>query len=326
MHHNMDNFADIFLNKRDQISKFLCKGNNNEYNILLPKLKEFEVKHASLNKGIYNLNEPIINKYSFYQLPTHEMISCIIDICKDYKINKLIEVAAGCGLISDVINNKYKNSITVTASDINNDSFGNLKDKYGDVKTASFKDINDTEPVLISWLHEVCQNDFIEMIERNRPKFIIHIGEGPDGCCYNNKFIPKLNKLGYEFQIIPVMMLSRADYFKDDKIRSMKNYEYSRTCITLLTLIDDNYPIYKNKSNLHSYVKIDEEYAVQDIKVFRQQKKDENLMRKFTHCFENAFDELSHDLGSGKSCLYTAMAEQFKDKLIPIKKTDTEIK
>ena len=45
MHHNMDNFADIFLNKRDQISKFLCKGNNNEYNILLPKLKEFELKY-----------------------------------------------------------------------------------------------------------------------------------------------------------------------------------------------------------------------------------------------------------------------------------------
>ena len=64
------------------------------------------------------------------------------------------------------------------------------------------------------------------------------------------------------------MMLSRADYFKDDKIYLMKNYEYSRTCITLLTLNDDNYPIYKNKSNLHCYVKIDEEYAFQDMRIF----------------------------------------------------------
>ena len=60
------------------------------------------------------------------------------------------------------------------------------------LRAASFKDINSIEPVLISWLQEIYQNDFIEIIERNRPKFIIHIGEGPDCCCYNNKFIPKL--------------------------------------------------------------------------------------------------------------------------------------
>ena len=63
------------------------------------------------------------------------MISCIIDICKDYKINKIIEFGAGCGLISDVINNKCNNSIIVTGSDINKGIFTNLKYKYANVKS-----------------------------------------------------------------------------------------------------------------------------------------------------------------------------------------------
>ena len=184
----MDTFADIFLNHRDQIGHLLSIDDNNKYENLITQLKIFELQHCSLNSGIYNLFNPNNKNYSFYQLPTHEMISCIIDICKYFDIKNIIEVAAGCGLISYVINKKYGHLISVNTSDGHNGGFEALQGKYGNIENKSFKEINSNDPVLISWLHENSQQEFIEMISRNKPKFIIHLGEGPNGCCYNKEF------------------------------------------------------------------------------------------------------------------------------------------
>ena len=89
-------------------------------------------------------------------------------------------------------------------------------------------------------------------------------------------------------------MLSRADYFKDDDIRSISKNDYSRTCITLLTLVPDSFPIYKNQSNLHSYVPINIDYAYQDMRVFSQQKIKEylSIYPKNTEQVESVFPDI----------------------------------
>ena len=58
------------------------------------------------------------------------------------------------------------------------------------------------------------------MIKTNQPKFIIHLGMGPNGLCYNKKFLEELILLDYNYQIISTKMLSQMYDFKYDKIRS----------------------------------------------------------------------------------------------------------
>ncbi len=102
----MLSFADIFLNHRELIPSYLLEGDNNKYENLSVNLKEFELQHGILNQEIFNTRRPITKKYSFYELPTRELISCIVNICKHFQVSKMLEVGAGCGLISSVMNQK----------------------------------------------------------------------------------------------------------------------------------------------------------------------------------------------------------------------------
>ena len=184
----------------------------------------------------------------------------------------MLEVGAGCGLISAVVN-KSNIGITFEASDPVSYSFCDLMGSFCIIKRKSFKDIKSSEPIFISWLHQSCQEEFLSMIKRNKPKFIIHIGEGPiidtrvpDGNCYDKTFLKKMENLGYKYVILPVKLLCHVDYYKDDQLRKSYGRDYGRSCLTLLYPIDDNTDFIKicGEENLHEYVGINVPYLFQD--------------------------------------------------------------
>ena len=258
-------FDQIFLNDRQCIGNLLIEDNH--YDNLIGKLKQFEVCHGHVDDGIFNTRTPT-KPYTFYELPTHELLCAIWNICKYFDANSVLEVAAGCGLVSYVANSYInKTGITFCPSD-NNSWLLNSKDsKYGYVEHLSFDNIVSSNPILICWLHHDCQAQFINMIKRNQPPFIIHVGEGPGGCCYDSNFLNIMLSMGYEYQLIPVKTIAKTDYFQHDTIRNNTHYSYSRTCITLLypkQYSNVNFTTIVGEHNLHTYKPCDEQYAKQD--------------------------------------------------------------
>lgn len=257
--------ASVALEDRWRIPELWLEDNS--YTHLVQQLKEFEVEHGRLDVGIFNTRQPVTKPYTFYELPTYELLSCIWNICKHFAVTQLQEVAAGCGLLSYVANH-YSNETGVTFQPSDNNSwFGGRC--YGKVEVKSFADISCSDPVLISWLHETCQAEFVAMLKRNQPRFIIHVGEGPGGSCYDEHFLSTMAELGYCHQLIPAKTLSKADYFQHDTIRRNKGYTYSRSCITLLFKARDttDFRLVCGQDNLHRYEPCDNDYALQDIRV-----------------------------------------------------------
>lgn len=254
----METFLNICKNKRGLIADFLSKDKNSKYDNLVKIFKSFEEKGYYLDNIVFNTRKPVTKPYQFYEIPTYETIMSISRICEYFKTSKMLEVGAGCALLSKVVNNMNLN-VKFEASDLTV-----MEEKYEKVEKKGFKDIHTSDPIVISWLHSLCQREFAEMIGRNRPEFIIHVGAGPGGCCYDDNFIPLMTKLGYNYELIPVKTLSIADYFKLDEIRKTKNFSYSRTCITLFTREKLNVDFKKicGQENLHTYIHLTKEYTL----------------------------------------------------------------
>lgn len=265
----MLSFSKVFLEQRKLIPTLLLQKNNYEY--LVSQLQNFENQNGSLNEGIYNTQRPIVKEFSFYELPTQELLTTITKICKFFKTDNVLEVGAGSALFSHMINS-LNNGLSFNPSDPVSYEFHDFQGNYMPVKKLAFNDINEKDPIFISWLYDLYQTDFLNMIRRNRPKFIIHVGHGPGGYCYNENFLPNLKQIGYNYQLFPVKMLSKLDYFKDDQIRKNKTFPYSRSCLTLL-VDSNNFPtfdfkVFDDDVNFHQNHGYNINYHTQDIKIF----------------------------------------------------------
>ena len=209
-----ETFYYLFTRKRYEIGDYLSTNDNNHHNKLFQNI--IRVKNncnSNAKQFIFNLEPPYNQKYGFFELPTHELINCIINICKHYGVKSINEVGAGNGLLSYVINKKY--NLISKPSDPRVTEYDCIIDKYcqyGQVECKSFKDIDTNEPILISWLNSMYENEFIEMIENNKPKFIIHVGT-INGSCYSKNLVKKLEKNGYYRFIIPAKQISKEERF-----------------------------------------------------------------------------------------------------------------
>ncbi len=192
----MDKLKFVFLKNRDLIPSYLSSPENNKYDTLLKLFQQFEKENGPLDIGIFNTRKPIIGKLSFFELPTNETINVIKKICEYFNSNELLDLGAGCGLFSAVIN-QSKIGLKFNPSDPVSFEFCDLMGTFCPIERKSFSDIKSDQPIFIGWLHSSCQVDFIKMVTSNKPKFIIHLGEGPNCACYDGTFLPKMKSLGY---------------------------------------------------------------------------------------------------------------------------------
>ena len=252
-----EEFITIFLKKRSQIGWYLIK--NCEYNHLLTIIINIEIHHNTARgkqltgeilteeDKYYLDNVPGIlslvfntgcmrekGRISFYQLPTLELFKCIWKICEKFNIKQLYEVAAGSGLLSFVSNkiiSKNKHGLIIIPSD--SKAWYNKIPTYQLVKNCSFSEFDQKNcPILISWLHPSVQKEFIDMVQKNEPKFIIHVGEGHGGSCYNTDFISILENLQYICYYINIPMLSAGDFGDYFQKNGKSTYRYDHTIIT----------------------------------------------------------------------------------------------
>lgn len=199
-----------------------------------------------------------------YEIPTDELCIVLSNLFDKFKITELVEIGAGTGLLTARLRKFTRVKIHPTTLDTS-------ILKYCDVENICCTQIDaKNTPVLVSWLHVIYQKKFIEMMLKNKPKYIFLIGESIGGSCYDDTFISTIEKIGYNFTFINAQQISQIDYFVADKIRN-KNYTYSRTNITLLSNVllpsDDDLVNICGAQNLSKFLELTFMYCIQDISV-----------------------------------------------------------
>ena len=261
------NFKNILLNNRKELPKFL--ETYGKYETLVELIKCIEEDGTSWCGLLLFGNNRDYN--GIYELPTNELCEVLASIIYKFDIKSIHEVGAGNGLLSARLLPYLKEIGTkLYISDSKKWSINNGS-TYVPVETKSFEQFDKkdkVENILISWLHQSAETDFIDMIKKVKPKNIFHIGEGKRGRCYGDDFIKELCNLGYEFTYIPAKQISNIDYFLKDKIRAeVKNG--TRTVITWFSLNDlpDKRTIVDicGADNLGTYLKLDFKYTMQDL-------------------------------------------------------------
>lgn len=109
-----------------------------------------------------------------HEIPTRELCENISMVLSTLKIPKVIEVAAGSGLLSARLQRMIP---TVKFETTSLECRCPFNFSFTDVQPKAFQQIKEKgTPILISWLHEDVLTEFLAMIRKNLPSVIIFIG------------------------------------------------------------------------------------------------------------------------------------------------------
>jgi len=249
---NRFTYDDIFLYNRKNIGNFLLANNKyddlvnifkkleaSKYNIALrsdPPLADLNVRAGRLRQlaeTIFNtrsfikIPENKIIKYPFYELPTHELITCIYNICKYFNIHEVNELASGSSLFSFMINSyreRMNHDIRFIPHEPGMNEFWGSE--FSDdslcenVKKIRCQDIDNSKALFVSWIYWDFEDEICDLMDKKKIELLIHVGEHTTGCCYDYKFFSKMEMYGYKLVVIPARMLSKLDYFLQDPYRT----------------------------------------------------------------------------------------------------------
>lgn len=257
-----NNFTDSYVN-----GDFLAYlKNNGDFHQLTKTIRNLEKESESfyLSRFLTKENERVV-----YEIPTNELCNVLATIFKDHE---LIEVGAGSALLSARLQKHFNINIIATDKFDNNFRIKHNND-FTEVFDISFEELDKkfdnitNKVIIISWLHSSNQTLFIDMIKRNNPAIVVHIGEH-EGACYDENFISNLKMLNYHYvYILPIKQISKIDYFVDDKIRKENT---SRTCTTIFSknkidLLEGDYQAKLGQDNFGEYQYCDDNYVIQDL-------------------------------------------------------------
>ncbi|AVG46749.1 hypothetical protein [Acanthamoeba polyphaga mimivirus] len=187
--------------------------------------------------GLYLFTKMFDNK--IWEIPTNELCEGLIRLFDYLKINKINELAAGNGLLSarlkhyaNILNYKLK----ISTSDGTNKMFGDHPFTYTKVKDLDIKYFDKSEPIVVSWIHNIFENELLSIVKKYENDYIFLIGEHPDvndyGNNHSNYFDKEICSYGYNSMIFEFKQMSQMDYYAADDIRTDK-YTESKTCVTL---------------------------------------------------------------------------------------------
>lgn len=172
---------------------------------------------------------------AIFELPTDELCRSICNIAAHFKITRMLEVAAGTGLLTARLR-EFKIAAELVPSDKSPDKAGSVFVK--DMVKQAFDDIKEANtPVLVSWLHPSQEDSFLKMLARNKPPLVLFVGEYHSGSCHSAALLVKMGKeLGYASAVFPTKQLCARDHFLMDVFRPA---EATRSVITLCGLGPD---------------------------------------------------------------------------------------
>ena len=242
----MDTFANVMLGQRNLISDYFLLTEDISYETLVGTLKEFELKHGPLHKHVYDKH--------LHMLPTQQLLNCIRTICEHFNVKQVIKLHDN-NVFDPLINNIM--SMCTHDSDHNN----NNGDNNNGVCNS-----NTNKLLYIVWQISDIRWTCVTTITSCQPTCCCYLFGTRFGSTYlsnDQKWLPVSTGA-------PAKMLSSLDYFKDDNIRKNRPYTYSRTCITVFTDKSStaNFRKLYCGTDLHYYEEHDEDYHVQDGKVF----------------------------------------------------------
>ncbi|AZL89655.1 hypothetical protein QKC54_gp0991 [Megavirus baoshan] len=186
--------------------------------------------------GLYLFTKMFDNK--IWEIPTNELCEGLIRIFNCLKINKINELAAGNGLLSARLKhyaNILDQKIKISTSDGTTKMFGNHPFTYTKVKNLDIKYFNKSEPIIVSWIHSLFEDELLSIVEKYQNDYIFLIGEHPDENDYGNNhskyFDEKICSFGYHRMIYELKQMSQMDYYYADDIRA-DIYNENKTCVT----------------------------------------------------------------------------------------------
>ncbi|ANB51054.1 hypothetical protein [Powai lake megavirus] len=261
-----DNNFFHYLNEGDNGTKYSL---TNQF-ILLEKMWKMPLSSLYLFTKMYD------NR--LWEFPTNELCEGLIYLFRELDITKINELAAGNGLLSARLKhytNKLDYDLKISTSDGTLKQFGDHHFTYTNVEPLNIYTYNKSEPIIISWIHSLFENELLFSIKNYQQDYIFLIGQHPDHNDYGNNhsiyFHRNILSCGYDFIIIPFKQISQMDYYSYDYLRN-NIFIDNKTCVTLyyrkdieldVTIIVES--LQKNNSDLFgSYLNKNKEYYAQD--------------------------------------------------------------
>jgi hypothetical protein len=189
--------VDIFLRSPDpeMILDFLDR--NGSHKDLLELIHRFEDRGVYL--PFYYLCDNWCALTRLFEVPTDELCANIVMTLSALKITRVIEVAAGSGLLSARLKRKIPSvEFVVTSKPCSCDCVFT----FTHVCPKTFQQIKEKKtPVIISWLHINEMSQFLAMIKKNKPSVVFFVGSATS---IDFREITRLmTNRGYDFFIIP---------------------------------------------------------------------------------------------------------------------------
>nr|QZX42695.2 hypothetical protein [Mimivirus sp.] len=160
---NPDNNFFHYLNEGDNGTKYNL---TNQF-ILLEKMWNIPLSSLYLFTKMYD------NR--LWEFPTNELCEGLIYLFRELKITKINELAAGNGLLSARLKyytNKLDYDLKISTSDGTLKQFGHHNFTYTNVKPLNIYTYNKSEPIIISWIHSLFENELLFSIKNCKQDYI----------------------------------------------------------------------------------------------------------------------------------------------------------
>ncbi|BCS82502.1 hypothetical protein QLL95_gp0013 [Cotonvirus japonicus] len=215
-----------------------------------------------------------------WEIPTNELCEGLIRLFRKLNITCINELASGNGLLSARLkfySKKLNYKLDVNTSDGTNKMFGNHPFTYTTVEDLNIKKFNKSEPIIISWIHSIFEDELLSVVEMYKNDYIFLIGQCPDKENYGNnhsyKFHKKTSSYGYNCMIFEFKQISQMDYYLDDDIRT-DIYNENKTCVTLYYKKSKTFGVnYASNSLKKNHPKLFGKYLHENKEYYNQDKK-----------------------------------------------------
>jgi len=278
---------ETMINNRDNMSDVLEKMNS--YSILKQVIIEIEKKYENIDDVWHDIcmgklgNQT--NKCSaIFEVPTKELIDTIAILFQIFNIKKIDEVGAGIGLLSSLLQKKFKKDdydVKLLASDDGSSDNTNIpldfttiiKKDISDIIIQHNKNLNPPEAIICTWPKKTkkkkMEKQFIKLLNTEKIKIFVFTNDIRHNFAISKNFETDALKLGYKIIKLPIRQISYLDFFSKNQFKKLISRSFTFLVIRkdlldidIISLLSDN---------LYKYTKIDPiRIALQDLAITKK--------------------------------------------------------
>lgn len=223
-------FLQLLAHNRRSLLSFLEKGNYGNYDVLMEMFRQISVStNDPLAIRRWSLNPEKIDP--IFEWPTNELCHCIRAIMMFEDSTEILEVGAGCGLLSARFNeyNKEfdvdKRMKSIPSNPHNDQGYTFTPGLTTRILNQAFRDIKERlTPILVAFQDLTTTTEFNDMIELNHPKFLLCIGQPLSNTNRQAMFIQYLQKkFDYSLTVFAPKQICNLD--RPVKSKNETNYD-----------------------------------------------------------------------------------------------------